>query len=158
MVNIGIRHYNKHLEVYIINNDKSNDPISALNICVKGKLSNTLSKVMRFSIHPQIIKFKENISNLKCEICQSTNNINVDHYNPQFIDLQKSFLEINKLPIPKYFDENTLGIKKFKDEDKDFENEWCKYHFKNAKLRILCKKCNTSQKKSQTKFKHINFE
>jgi hypothetical protein len=35
----------------------------------------------------------------------------------------------------------------FKQEDKEFENEWKKYHKKYALLRCLCMKCNLTREK-----------
>lgn len=158
MKNIGIRKNKlfKNLEVYIIKNDGSVDDVSVMRNCVSGKKANNLSNAMRNSIYPQIKDFKDNIPELKCVDCGSIKNIHIDHDKPQFIDLQKKFIEYSGLDIPTQFDDNEWNGKIFRNIDNDFETKWNKYHKDNANLQPLCEKCNLTKKKSETKFKKIN--
>jgi hypothetical protein len=41
-------------------------------------------------------------------------------------------------------------------KDKEFANQWFKYHLENAKLRPLCKSCNLTRKKRICKKSHKN--
>lgn len=160
MKNIGIRKnklFNKHLEVFIIKDDNSVLDVSVMNKCISGKKANDLSIAMRNSISPQIKDFKDNLRELKCVKCGSIENIQIDHDTPQFIDLQKNFIESSGLHTPKKFDNNYWNSKIFKEIDIDFENEWIKYHKENAKLQPLCEKCNSTKSKSKSKFKTIKF-
>lgn len=155
MKNVGIRknRLSKDLEVYIIKCDDSIDNVSVMRKCVTGKKSNDLSIAMRNSIYSQIKEFKDNLTELKCINCGSIKNIHIDHYNPQFIDLQKDFISYSKLDIPNHFDDNDWNGKIFRYVDNNFENEWKIYHKANANLQPLCEKCNLTKKKSKTKFK-----
>jgi hypothetical protein len=158
MKNIGISENKtfKHFEVYIVKEDGSIDVVSALTNCVRGRKSNDLSNAMRNSVNLQIQNYKkENLLELKCIECSSTENIHIDHSSPQFIDLQKTFIETCKLVIPTLFDENEWNGKIFKDINKDFENKWYSYHKDNSNLQLLCEKCNLTKKKSKNKFKNI---
>jgi len=158
MINIGIRK-NKvfnHYEIYIIKNDNSVDDVSVMQNCVTGKKSNDLSNAMRNTIYSQILDFRNKLLYIKCVDCESENNIHIDHYKPQFIELQKNFIEKNNYKLPTTFNENEFNGKIFKEEDTDFKNQWFEYHLENANMRALCMKCNLTRKKSSVKFKNIN--
>jgi len=103
---------------------------------------------MRNSIYPQIEEFKNN-SIMECVLCYNTKNIHIDHYEPQFIDLKTEFLSIWKGPLPNIFEANDSHSKIFNNIDNEFEKSWIEFHKTNAILRVLCKKCNLSRKKSR---------
>lgn len=96
---------------------------------------------MRTSIRPQIVEYKNKFKDKKCEICCSEDNIQVDHHNPQFVELYSNFLKQVEIQKPTYFIP-LHGSVYFKEDDKTFKNEWFEYHEKNSTLRLLCSKCN----------------
>ena len=149
LIDISIRYnpvYTNQLETIIIKDNGDEDDVSALKKCITGKPMDNLTIAMRNSILPQILEFRNNNS-LICEQCKSIKNIEIDHFEPQFIELKTTFLDnwMGKSPI--YFKQNKSHSKIFINNDINFENEWNEYHRKNARLRVLCKKCNSSRKK-----------
>lgn len=159
MENVGI-HLNeqfRHLEVYILKSDGSKDVASAMKQCVSGKKINSLSCAMRNAIYTQIQDYRNNATSFRCKKCNTCHDIQVDHSDPQFIDIQKSFLESIDLPIPTSFDDNNWNGKVFKENDRNFERKWYKYHLDNANLRFLCKSCNLHREKSLIKFSNMKI-
>jgi hypothetical protein len=109
-----------------------------------------LTRAMRCSIKDDIIKFKQqNI--LKCNKCKTDDeqyeNFHVDHNNPSFKNLKDGFLQLTNKPIPtKFSDCNVNKLTIFREENKDFKNEWIEYHNNNCNLQILCRDCNLKKK------------
>lgn len=134
------------LEGILKKKDGSEDNISLLNQCITGNPKNNLYYAHRTSIHSQILEYR-NMSEHVCEFCGSVDKLEVDHIDPQFIDIQMNFIELNTYN-PSEFDETSWHCKIFRKEDSDYENSWYKFHKKHAILRMLCKMCNTSRKKS----------
>lgn len=124
------------------------EAVSVLNNCITGKPKDNLTVAMRNSIFPQIAQFKNN-SIMECVLCNNTKNIHIDHHEPQFIDLKTEFLSIWKGPLPNIFDEDVGHLNIFSKKDNKFEKSWIEFHRTNATLRVLCKKCNLSRKKSK---------
>lgn len=141
--------FNNQLVVYIIKNNGDIDDVSVLNNCITGKSRNNLKIAMRVSIQPQIDEYKNNNRIKVCELCGEHNRIEIDHHSEKmpFEKLYIDFMEINKLHIPTSFNDTKSHMKCFKEEDYCFEEKWIQYHKDNAILRMLCKTCNTSQKK-----------
>ena len=98
---------------------------------------------MRNVIENQIEEYRKN-NELKCEICGSKSKSEVDHKDILFVELYENFIKERK-DIPKEFENTISNSKYFKIEEKNFEEEWVKYHEENAKLRILCSKCNNKK-------------
>lgn len=151
LTDIKIRYnpiYKKQLEAIIVKKNGEEDDVSIFNNCITGKPKDNLTIAMRNSISPQILQFKN--TNLQiCIKCKNATDIQVDHHKPQFIDLKIDFIEnIWKKKLPTNFKQNESHSKIFVEDDGEFEREWFNYHKKNATLRILCKKCNLSRKKS----------
>ena len=140
--------FRNQLEVLIVREDGSFDDVSVLKKCVSGKNKDNLSVAMRNCIFPQIKEFRESQLILKCCICSNFYNIEIDHHEPDFVVLQNNFLK-NEKNIPTKFDSDHCHIKKFTEQDKDFQDKWFLYHKENANLRVLCSKCNNSKPKSK---------
>ena len=140
---ISIRDFNKNPALLIERIDGSKVDVSWVH-CITGQKKKEIVVAMRQAIKEQILDFKHS-SVLVCEICSSTDKIHVDHQEPTFKELVKEFLEANPNQ-PKDFNEcpNT-NMAIFKLEDKEFSMAWQKFHAINAKLRILCSKCNLAQ-------------
>ena len=146
LIDVSIRYnpvFKNQLETIIIKNNGQKDDVSVFNNCITGKPKDKLTIAMRTSIIPQINQFR-NKSSLICELCKSIKNIEIDHFEPQFADLKKTFLDNWKDTLPINFKQNKSHSKIFIENDINFKNEWNEYHRKNAKLRVLCKKCNLS--------------
>lgn len=146
--------FKNQLEVLIVREDGSFDDVSVLKKCVSGKNKDNLSIAMRNCIFPQIKEFRESQLFLQCCICSNYDNIEIDHHEPDFVVLQNNFLK-NEKNIPTKFDSDNCHIKKFTKEDKEFQDKWFLYHKENAKLRVLCSKCNNSKPKKRNIYKNI---
>jgi hypothetical protein len=112
-----------------------------------------LLKSMREAIKEDTIKYKQKQNKLICNFCKRENelyeNYHVDHHNPSFQTLKDNFLQLTKKQIPSSFgDCKIYKLTIFKDEDKDFRNDWVDYHNKNCNLQILCRDCNLRKKKT----------
>jgi uncharacterized membrane protein YfhO len=99
---------------------------------------------MRTSINEDILKFKNKIKILKCNICNKTNtDFHVDHDTPSFNQLKNNFLNEHKT--------DNLTFKKNEkfrtifDNDSLFEKDWIIYHNKYATLQLLCQTCNLTK-------------
>ena len=149
------RRYKKQLETIIIKNNGEEDDVSVLRNCITGKSKDSLTIAMRNSIYPQIEEFKNN-SIMECVICYDTQEIHIDHYEPQFIDLKTEFLNNWKGLLPNTFKQNESHSKIFNTIDNKFERSWIEFHRTKAVLRVLCKKCNLSRKKSR-RFKPLKI-
>ena len=102
---------------------------------------------MRNAIATQIFEFRQG-KYLKCETYCAFENIQVDHYEPRFVEMVNICLnKFDKNDISKEFDEDNGHTKIFKPCDFDFEYQWYDFHKSNANLRVLCKTCNTRRKR-----------
>jgi len=154
MLNLGIRYnkvFKKQKEVYIINKDNTTDSVSVMKKCISGKKSDNLTIAMRNSITPQIIVYKNQFEKLQCTLCENSDNIQVDHHKPQFIELKNTFLDQYCGEIPTSFDDNNFNSKIFSQSENDdnFKNSWINFHKNNAILRLLCRTCNLTRKKAK---------
>jgi hypothetical protein len=138
----------KQHQTGIKRNDGSNIVFSWRNCSVKkiNNESDYLVDALRNSIKNQVIEFKKN-NKLICNICQTENeiykNYHIDHNYPSFKQLREDFIKITKKEIPKTFTRcENYNVKIFKEEDREFEEEWAEYHKKNCNLQVLCQKCN----------------
>jgi len=155
MTNLAIRRNTlkkKGFAIWIIkHNDELDVDISWAKQCItqnSNSKDKNLTDAFRSSIHPQTIDFRNKNLHI-CEKCNQRNNIHVDHII-KFHVLKNDFLKkYKKNIIPYDFDDmkDTTGRTCFKEKDKQFEIEWQIYHKDNAKLRILCEKCNLTRKK-----------
>jgi len=98
-----------------------------------------LADVMRLSINNQIHCFRANCEKV-CQDCGSTKELQIDHKIP-FQKIYEDFLANYKGTVPKYFLKEGL-ISIFRPCDREFKEEWMRYHHQTAVLQCLCKKCN----------------
>ncbi len=151
-------HFKNQLEVHIKNKNSEMDVVSIMKECVTGKPKDNLNIAMRTSIQQQIYDFRNKQNKFVCELCETTENIEIDHHSEKmtFAKLCKNFMNQNALPTPIAFDEDTKShMKCFRKEDEKFKNSWNKYHKEHAILRMLCKLCNVSQNSKKIKNKKI---
>jgi hypothetical protein len=127
----------------------NSDIVFSWRDCSTKKISTEneyLIDALRNSIRYQTIEFKKN-NKLICNICQTEDetykNYHIDHKYPSFKQLREDFIKITKHKIPTSFIKcEKYYLKIFKEEDKEFEDEWLDYHKKNCDLQVLCQKCN----------------
>jgi hypothetical protein len=101
---------------------------------------------MRTSIENQIQEFRKSKQE-QCNSCKEYKKCAVDHKEPIFNKLKRTFL-MDKSELPMEFDkEEDTHQQKFKETDKDFEKKWQEYHKKNAVLQYLCVKCHKEKTK-----------
>lgn len=121
--------------------------------CIDGKAKDVDRKLvdaMRLAVMDQTQEYKQTFEmGYFCENCDVVINekhmAHVDHIKP-FKTLATNFIKDNE--PPKEFDECGRSFAaKFKNGDKEFENKWKDYHRLEAKLRLLCAKCNLTRPK-----------
>ena len=166
MSNIKITHdklNKKALKTIIINNDGKNIDIS-WKCAITGKSKSKkydLTSALRSSIDTQIHQFRKDHINDYCQICGSTEKLQVDHNdtkNSSFAELVLNFISYIKkntdIEIPDKFGElnDDTHRRGFLEEDTAFKNKWLKYHKEHASLRILCRTCNIRRPKLKNKF------
>ena len=71
------------------------DDIKAKKITRHAKIN----QAMRFSIKPQIKQFRTQNPNEICDICRTTQHIEVDHYMQLFSDIRDNFLKLENNDI-----------------------------------------------------------
>lgn len=115
--------------------------VTGIDNCIEQKLY----RALRYSIKNQIYNYKNNVNTKKCELCNKTTDLTVDH----IIKFRKLFKEfIIKYPLyPKLFDKGIKGQDIFRKQDIEYEKLWLSYHKENATLQILCYDCNISLEK-----------
>ncbi len=129
----------KHLDIQRI--DGSIIDIS-WKISAGSKPPNSLLQAMRYAIKDQMLEYK-NKADPECVICQSLENLQVDHKNPSFKTISNSYIMLKNNITPTTFgDDKHTHQHIFKVVDYEFENEWQQYHKQNATYQILCKTCN----------------
>lgn len=137
----------KKVEIQELNESGIWESFSIKN-CITGKGKTQLRKVnekFREIVEPQILAFRNLHSPCEtcCQICKSTNDIQVDHIEPVFHTIVSTFLENEKL-------EGDFPI------TDDILQKFSEYHFDTARLRLLCQPCNIKEfskrgrKKTQT--------
>lgn len=139
----------KYYQTMIKRLDKTSTDFSWV-YCCKFKvrsITEDLTTAMREAIKDDIIAYKKQKNKLECNICKSDNepykNYHVDHNFPPFRALKNDFLNLTPSIIPKTFSScDRFYTTTFKEEDKDFKNEWIDYHNKNCSFQILCRSCN----------------
>lgn len=143
VVDIMIVRNKKTPRYYEFNLIRENGDIEDISYrcCINKRNDNyDYNNAMRNAIEPQIKDFK-GLCEDKCEICGSINDIQIDHIY-EFCDLVKDFQCRTSLNKPSIFNDSYDNTAIFREEDKEYEYEWYKYHKNNAKLRPLCKRCN----------------
>lgn len=163
MSNIKIVHdklNKKALKTLIINNGGKDIDIS-WKCAITGKHKSKkydLTSALRSSIDTQIYQFRKEHINDYCQICGSTERLEVDHddtKNSTFAELKLNFINYIKkntdIEIPNKFGElnDDTHRRDFLKKDTAFKDKWLKYHKEHASLRILCRTCNIHRNKKK---------
>ncbi len=127
-----------------------------LNECISWKIALNgkvpcadadLIQSLRNVVSEQVIAFRKDSPEQKCEMCSSDDKLEVDHIH-HFHKLSTDFLSTRNYR-PSKFSKMTDGTNRvcFHSSDKEFEDAWKEYHFKSATLRLLCRGCNSKRGK-----------
>jgi hypothetical protein len=89
-------------------------------------------------------------SSQSCDLCGSQQDLQVDHYQPTFLDLVNDF-ETGKSDLPTEFEEvqETVYSKRFCKSNSQYKEAWQHYYQQHAHLRLLCKKDNLARKRKR---------
>jgi len=134
-------------ETYIIRIDGTKETFSWKDCAGKTSLTDEqkLKKAYRCSIDSQIEEYKKSQPN-RCVLCTSADQLSVDHKEPTFYVLMKTFQAQTPLPVPTHFDKQAkTNAEIFRATEKPFEDAWMDYHKKHAVLQILCDVCHKAK-------------
>ena len=123
--------------------------------CITGKQETAEAKLktaMRVAIEPQILAYRQTHVVDKCEFCNATTQLQIDHVKP-FAELYSEFIR-DKQP-PKEFTKDAGHTSVFLSKDISFEAEWSAYHAANAELRVLCQGCNVGRNGGVNRVVHL---
>ena len=116
---------------------------------------NKLAQAMRNAVKSDIYAFK--ISQTTCAMCcdaiTEEKEGDVDHIEP-FTIIKGDFMKDREEPTE--FSKNEFSSFIFRPENKEFEEEWTKYHNKRAKYQMLCKKCHKKKTKRDRHLMAVN--
>ena len=142
------------LELNIVNVDGTITEIS-WRVCITGRghtLQQSYNMALRETISPQIRTYRENkdtdMSTCSiCKICLQYKNIHIDH-EIHFAKLVDDFTQLYKIIIPIEYNKKPITFERtFTPDNEWIGNLFYEYHLKNAKLRVVCEKCNLTRKK-----------
>lgn len=116
--------------------------------CIVGKAKTEhakMAKILRESINDQIQNYRNNFKEdqIKCQLCDETNHIQVDHISPIFSCIVEDFWN----NVDGGIDCSNDNIEKFK-----------AYHYEVANYRFLCRYHNISEYHKQGKKKTMSEE
>ena len=116
----------------------------SVRAAIAGKrptLHTQLTLAMRRSIRPQVLKFKNELEDRRCQECgQAVEHFEADHVVP-FIVLMRGYLESRGGDVPTEL-APIMGGYAFKPSDQQFEAGWLAWHEQRAQLRALCRSCH----------------
>ena len=128
--------------------DESQRDFSWRNSLSPKSAKHKLTGILRFLIQPQIQDFKNRAFRGRCETCNSPlspENCEVDHADPTFKQLMDEWLRTVRLSPD---DIAIVGRTQYQAhsylEDPVLAQAWVEYHEINARLRCVCKPCNSS--------------
>ena len=107
---------------------------------------------LRYTISSQIqsYKEKEDTNIYICSICENSLKNKMFHIDHEihFAKLVDDFTNLHKIIIPIEYEKIPITFERnFTTNDKWIGNLFYDYHLENAKLRVLCEKCNLSREK-----------
>lgn len=141
-----------HRQFFLLRNDGTKEHFSYVKCYCPKKMFSEFSSAMRRVIRDQIVDFK--IKNFKkgmlCPISQTqllmADDIHVDHENPTFEQIVRSFIKENNINVENIVYEKVVtGGREC--ADIDLNKKFYDFHKKEAKLRILSVKANLTRKK-----------
>ena len=107
-----------------------------------------VKRVMRFLIRDDLADFMSCIEPKECAYCGAVYDLTVDHVDPPFNHIAKSFMKIHGLP--EVVDNPDTGMVTKCFADFNIEAQWIAYHAENACYQVLCRSCNARKGTGQT--------
>lgn len=102
-------------------------------------------EVMRASVVPDILEYKDGCGIEFCEHCGAEDHLQVDHSDPAFDTIALAFMEEYGVPETEPCPSN-VG---HRFRSMDVEARWITYHTVHANYQILCRSCNASKGKTK---------
>ena len=139
---------NPELQTHLKRTDDSTDVFTYSHILDE---TDTLGNLMRNMICSETKAFKQNSKKthnniLGCAMCKNDTlpyeKYHTDHIKP-FDHIKKEFLSRNAAPMK--FARNDESVPILMECDKQFGEDWIKYHTEQAHYQILCVSCNCSK-------------
>ena len=139
---IQVNYYKNGDELYIYRTDGTKIDISWNQCCLFGAITINvrLKDAMRLSVDSHINDYKRTQPAI-CVYCGSTQDIEIDHHQPSFLQLYDQFVKHKTLPT-KFDDDDKTNRTLFKPEDIQFKTEWIQHHNTKCNLQVLCGQCN----------------
>ena len=159
-IQVGIPKYGTHCCFQIIDNNgeiqdfsyKSCYATTVKNIEKARELleREKIIRAYRAAIVPQVKESFKSFFIKECAVCRTKYNLELDHKNPSFIDMVKSFeSEFNVTEYPTLDRDNrtweTYSFSTKTKSDAKFVSDWQLYHKKKAVYQLLCGKCNLAK-------------
>lgn len=91
--------------------------------------------VMRRAVYDTMYQFRHSVDDKKCVLCESTEDLEVDHHGVKFRDIRDAWLDDNKFNCIKNNGVNSVTLE-----------DWKEYHDDVCDLRLLCHSCNAANK------------
>lgn len=127
------------------------DVISWESILSPPTLKSIYTKALRNSISDQVKLYRASCTNIHCEWCENTEQIEVDHIY-EFKNIVVDFEKKYGFPIPAEYTKNSNFYCCFRDEEKEIELTFQNFHQEVATYRLLCKSCNVGRNKKFAKY------
>ena len=104
-----------------------------------------LKGAFRTAISGDVLEFLNSNQNKICSNCGSLDKIQIDHIYPFSKILNGFICSKDGYEFPNEFNKTPINTYCFKDEDKELEKEFIKYHRKYARYQYLCRSCNVKK-------------
>jgi len=129
----------KTKDIFIICDDDFKIIPISWRYCIKSPPTEKmiLTMIMRKAIHSYVLNYRNNNNNPICQLCLSSNDIHVDHYDIMFYQIRDKWIDN---------DQNKINDILNNKENASVIPDWIIYHNNSAHLRFLCRTCNLSNK------------
>jgi 5-methylcytosine-specific restriction endonuclease McrA len=159
-IQVGIPKYGTHCCFQIVDNNGNVQDFSYKKCCAttvknieKARQSLEREQVLRAyraAITPQVKESFKTFLIKECAVCRTKDNLELDHKNPSFIDMVKTFeSEFNVTEYPTLDRDNrtceTYSFSIKTKSDAKFVSDWQLYHRQKAVYQLLCGKCNLAK-------------
>jgi hypothetical protein len=105
---------------------------------------------LRQAISSQIRSYREKMDISVCLICNVDLSDRITHIDHEihFAKLVDDFTKLHNITIPTEYNKLPITFERtFIEQDAWIGNLFYEYHLKNAKLRVVCEKCNLTREK-----------
>lgn len=142
--------------IYIERNDDTEIIISYKKCISKPTAFSELSAAMRAATEPFTREFREVCEYDTCTFCDSKYRLEVDHIDP-FHGIRDEYLNTTTNVHPTKFNRDHNDFKTFREEDREFKDQWITFHNSKANYQLLCASCNR-KKSGKLKYEPLTHE